>query len=207
MTTQSSYLDRKELTVKDLVTIGIFTALFFVFELIGSLPFAPNPALTFYQPFGIALLCGPVFLLMTAKVPKRGTITILGVINGIVWFALGMHWGMDLGYIIMGIVAEIVAGRKGYRNIRWNIAAYSLFCIGPAGTFVAYCVNPASWIQIMLEKGTAQEYIDTMTASAPVSVLPVILAGTIVIAAISGLIGKKLLKKQFERAGITEVRP
>lgn len=53
MSAQSSYLNKKGLTVKDLVTIGIFTALFFVFELIGSLPFAPNPALTFYQPFGI----------------------------------------------------------------------------------------------------------------------------------------------------------
>ena len=51
MSAQSSYLNKKGLTVKDLVTIGIFTALFFVFELIGSLPFAPNPALTFYQPF------------------------------------------------------------------------------------------------------------------------------------------------------------
>ena len=67
MSAQSSYLNKKGLTVKDLVTIGIFTALFFVFELIGSLPFAPNPALTFYQPFGIALLCGPVYLLMVAK--------------------------------------------------------------------------------------------------------------------------------------------
>ena len=42
MSAQSSYLNKKGLTVKDLVTIGIFTALFFVFELIGSLPFAPN---------------------------------------------------------------------------------------------------------------------------------------------------------------------
>lgn len=49
MSAQSSYLNKKGLTVKDLVTIGIFTALFFVFELIGSLPFAPNPALTFYK--------------------------------------------------------------------------------------------------------------------------------------------------------------
>ena len=55
MSAQSSYLNKKGLTVKDLVTIGIFTALFFVFEIIGSLPFAPNPALTFYQPFGIGI--------------------------------------------------------------------------------------------------------------------------------------------------------
>ena len=56
MSAQSSYLNKKGLTVKDLVTIGIFTALFFVFELIGSLPFAPNPALTFLRLLSISRL-------------------------------------------------------------------------------------------------------------------------------------------------------
>ena len=203
MSAQSSYLNKKGLTVKDLVTIGIFTALFFVFELIGSLPFAPNPALTFYQPFGIALLCGPVYLLMVAKVPKRGGIDILGIINGIIWYILGMHWGMDLGYIVMGIVAEIVAGIKGYRNVKWNMVSYALFCLGPSGVFLAYFADPAAWAETMLNNGTSQEYIDMMTASAPTGMLPVIFLGTIVLAFISGLVGKKLLKKQFEKAGIT----
>ncbi len=203
MATQSSYLDKKGLTIKDLVTIGIFTALFFVFQLIGSLPFAPNPALTFYQPFGIALLCGPVFLLMVAKVPKRGTISILGIINGIIWFVLGMHWGMDLGYVVMGIAADLVAGVKGYKSTKLNIFAYGLFCLGPAGVFVAYFADPAAWAGTMLNKGVSQEYIDTMTASAPTGMLPVILLGTLVIAAVSGFVGRRLLKKQFEKAGIT----
>lgn len=203
MSTQSSYLNKKGLTIKDLVTIGIFTALFFVFQLIGSLPFAPNPALTFYQPFGIALLCGPAFLLMVAKVPKRGTIAILGIINGIVWFVLGMHWAMDLGYVVMGIVADIVAGTKKYKSIKMNILSYDLFCIGPAGVFVAYFADPAAWASTMLNKGVSQEYINTMTASAPTGMLPVILIVTMVIATISGIVGRKLLKKQFEKAGIT----
>lgn len=203
MSTQSSYLDKKGLTVKDLVTIGIFTALFFVFELIGSLPFAPNPALTFYQPFGIALLCGPIFLLMVAKVPKRGTITILGIINGVVWFALGMHWAMDLGYIIMGIIADVVSGTRGFKSSKINILAYMLFCLGPAGVFVAYFADPAGWASTMVDKGTSQEYVDIMVSSTPTGLLPVILIGTLLIAAISGFVGLKLLKKQFERAGIT----
>lgn len=198
-----NYLDKKGLTVKDLVTIGIFNALFFVFELIGSLPFAPNPALTFYQPLGIALLCGPVFLLMVAKVPKRGTIAICGIINGIIWFVFGMHWAMDLGYVVMGIVADFVAGMRGYKNVKWNIAAFALFCLGPAGVFLAYAVNPTAWAQVMLEKGTSQEYIDIMANSAPIGMLPVIILSTVVIAIISGFIGRKLLKKQFEKAGIT----
>ena len=43
---------KKGLTVKDLVTTGIFSAIFLVFTLIGSILFAPNPVLTFYMPDG-----------------------------------------------------------------------------------------------------------------------------------------------------------
>ena len=63
---------KKGLTIRDLVTIGIFSALFLVFALVGGIFFAPNPVLTFYMPVGSALLCGPVYLLMLARVKKRG---------------------------------------------------------------------------------------------------------------------------------------
>ena len=38
---------KKGLTVKDLVTTGIFSAIFLVFTMIGGIPFATNPVLTF----------------------------------------------------------------------------------------------------------------------------------------------------------------
>ena len=44
------------LTVKDLVTTGIFTALLFVFVLVGGVFFATNPVLTFFMPAGGGLL-------------------------------------------------------------------------------------------------------------------------------------------------------
>lgn len=55
----------------------------------------------------------------------------------------------------------------------------------------------------MLEKGTTQEYLDSMLASTDWIVLVTMLIGTIVIALLSGFVGSKLLKKQFEKAGIT----
>ena len=39
---------RKGLSVKDLVTTGIFTALLFVFTMVGGVFFATNPVLTLY---------------------------------------------------------------------------------------------------------------------------------------------------------------
>ena len=185
MSNQANSL-KKGLTVKDLVTTGIFSAIFFVFTLIGGLPFAPNPVLTFYMPMGAALLCGPIYLLMVAKVQKRWSVTILGIIMGIIWFATGMHWAFSLGYIGMGIIADLVAGAGHYRNKAINLLSYMLISLGG-----------------MLENGTEQSYIDTMSASAPSWLLAVIVVGTLVIAAFSGWIGGKMLKKQFEKAGIT----
>lgn len=194
---------KKGLTVKDLVTTGIFSAIFLVFTLIGSILFAPNPVLTFYMPMGAALLCGPVYLLMIAKVQKRWSVTILGIVMGIIWFVTGMHWAFSLGYIGMGIIADLVAGAGHYRNKVVNLLSYMLMSLGSVYTYVVFFIDPQGWAGTMLENGTEQSYIDTMSASAPSWLLAVIIIGTLAIAAFSGWIGGKLLKKQFEKAGIT----
>ena len=194
---------KKSLTIKDLVTTGIFSAIFLVFTMIGGIFFAPNPVLTFYMPMGAALLCGPVYLLMIAKVQKRWRVTILGIIMGIIWFVTGMHWAFSLGYIGMGIIADLVAGAGDYRNKAVNLLSYMLMSLGGVYTYVVFFIDPQGWASTMLENGTEQSYIDTMSASAPSWLLAVIMIGTLAIAAFSGWIGGKLLKKQFEKAGIT----
>lgn len=194
---------KKSLTIKDLVTTGIFSAIFLVFTMIGGIFFAPNPVLTFYMPMGAALLCGPVYLLMIAKVQKRWSVTILGIIMGIICFVTGMHWAFSLGYIGMGIIADLVAGAGDYRNKAVNLLSYMLMSLGGVYTYVVFFIDPQGWASTMLENGTEQSYIDTMSASAPSWLLAVIIIGTLAIAAFSGWIGGKLLKKQFEKAGIT----
>lgn len=194
---------KKSLTIKDLVTTGIFSAIFLVVTMIGGIFFAPNPVLTFYMPMGAALLCGPVYLLMIAKVQKRWSVTILGIVMGIIWFVTGMHWAFSLGYIGMGIIADLVAGAGDYRNKAVNLLSYILMSLGGVYTYVVFFIDPQGWASTMLENGTEQSYIDTMSASAPSWLLAVIMIGTLAIAAFSGWIGGKLLKKQFEKAGIT----
>lgn len=198
-----TYADKKGLTVKDLVTTGIFTALLFITMLIGGIPFAPNPVTTFYMPLGSALLGGPVFLLMVAKVPKRGPIAIAGILVGLIFFATGMHWAMDLGYVLGGVIGELIAGLKKYRSIKLNILAFVCLCLGATGSYICYFADPAAWGSVMLEGGTAASYIETMNGTAQSWMLPVILLGTVAVAAFSGWVGSKLLRKQFEKAGIT----
>ena len=123
----------KGLTVKDLVTTGIFTALLFVFVLVGGVFFATNPVLTFFMPAGGGLLAGPIYLLLIAKVHKRWSLSIMGVIMGIIWFVTGMHWAFALGYMIMAIVADFVAGAGQYKSKKLNSLSYILFSLGGTG--------------------------------------------------------------------------
>lgn len=195
---------KKGLTVKDLVTIGIFSALFLVFALVGGIFFAPNPVLTFYMPVGSALLCGPIYLLMMEKVKKRFTATILGVIMCIIWFVTGMHWAMALGYLVMGIVADLVAGAGQYQSKKINSISYILLSLGGTSSYLVFFANPDGWARTMLGNGTEQSYIDTMRATGSIWIMVIMLVGTVISAALSAFVGCKMLEKQFEKAGITK---
>ncbi len=93
------------------------------------------------MPLGSVLLDGPVFLLLAARVPKRGPISTVGILAGLLFFATGMHWVMDLGYIWGGIVGDLIAGTKKYRSIKLNIVAYICLCLGATGTYIAFFVS------------------------------------------------------------------
>ncbi len=198
------FVEKKGLTVKDLVTIGIFSALFLVFTLIGGIFFAPNPVLTFYMPVGSALLCGPVYLLLLAKVQKRFATSLLGTVMCLVWFATGMHWALALGYLIMGVAADLLAGLGKYRSYKMNSLSYILLSLGGTGSYLVFFANPEAWASTMLGNGTEQSYIDVMQSTGNMTILAIMLAGTVIAAAVSAFIGCKMLKKQFEKAGITK---
>lgn len=194
--------DDRRLTTKNLITIGIFSALYFVFNMIGGMPLAMNPVLTFYQPMGSALLSGIIFMFLLAKSPKNGTVLILAVIMAILRLATGMHWAMAAGAVIMGAVAELIARSRQYKSLNMNMLSFGIFALGDIGTFLVYFINPAGWSQAMLEKGTDAGYIETMNKTAAGWMIYVIIAGTFAVALLSAFIGSKLLKKQFEKAGV-----
>ena len=174
------------LSVKDLVTTGIFTALLFVFIMVGGVFFATNPVLTFFMPAGSALLAGPIYLLMIAKVHKRWSVTIMGVIMAIIWFVTGMHWAFALGYLIMAVVADFVAGTKQYKSKKINSLSYILFSLGGTGSYLVFFADPQGWAQTMLGNGTEQSYIDTMQTTANAGIFIAMFAALLVTASIRG---------------------
>lgn len=198
----SQTIQQKSLSIKDLITVGIFSALFFIFMMIGSALFAPNPVLTFLMPAGAALLTGPIYLLMIAKVPKFGPILILGILLAIITFVTGMYWLWSLACIGVAVIGELIAAIGKYKNISINIVSYIVFALHPMGSYVMLWFNQRAYKEYLVGQGTEQAYMDTMLTTAQNWMLPTMFVGTMVCALISGILGKKLLRKQFEKSGV-----
>ena len=188
---------------KDLITTGIFGVLLLICAMLTGGPLAAIPTLTFYYPIGASLLAGPVFMLFIAKVPKKGALAIVGAVLCILGTLTGMHWGMNFGYFICCIIASFIAAAGGFKNMVLNVAAYVVYSIGPMGTYFVFFFNRESWVSFMLNKGTEQEYIDTMSTVATPATFIIMVVGTLIVATLSGMLGVRLMKKQFIKAGIT----
>jgi len=195
-------MQQKTLTMKDLITVGIFSALFFIFMMIGSAFFAPNPVLTFLMPAGAALLTGPIYLLMLAKVPKFGPILILGILIAIITFVTGMYWLWSLACIVLALLGEFIASIGKYKNNTINMMSYIVFSLHPMGSYIMLWFNQQAYKEYLVGQGTEQAYMDTMLTTAQNWMLPAMIIGTMLCALISGFLGKKLLKKQFEKSGV-----
>ena len=191
------------IAARDLVTTGIFSALYLVFMMVGGMFFASNPVLTFWMPAASALLTGPVYLLLVAKVPKHGPLVVVGVVEGLVVFATGMYWGWSVACVVLGVVADVVAGVGGFRNKALNLVAFVVYSLSPMGSYLMLWVDPSGYASYLVGKGAEQAYMDTMFSTATSWMLPAMLVATVACAVVSGLVGMRLLRRQFAKAGMT----
>ena len=79
----------KKLKGKDLITIGIFSAIYFVINFIFMLMGGIHPVLWMLMPGFIAVFAGIPFMLMVAKVQKPGAVFLMGLITALIYFATG----------------------------------------------------------------------------------------------------------------------
>ena len=195
--------DINKLQTRDFISVGIFSLIYAaVAFIIGGV--AQMTPLTFpFMPMVVALFTGTVFMLYAAKIPKRGAITILGVIAGILLFITGMFWMMSAFFVAFGIIADLICVSGQFKSFKRNMAAYCLLALAPMGAYVPMAVMPAQFDEFMSKKGDVSSFAGVIDAiGAQWWAIPLMTLGTIICALIGGYIGKKLLKKHFEKAGI-----
>jgi len=185
---------------KDLINIGIFTAIYFVIVFaVGMLGYIPIfiPLLSVLVP----LIGGIPMMLYFSKINKFGMLTISGLLCGILMLLTGMgYWSVLTGFIF-GLITDFILKSVNYKSRKIEILAHGIFSIWVIGNFIPVVITRNSYYEQLIS-GFGQEYADTLMSYMPTWILPVLVIGAFISGIIGGLIGRKIFKKHFERAGI-----
>lgn len=185
---------------KDLINIGIYAAIYCVImTAIAMLGFIPimMPLLCVLVP----LLGGIPMMLFMTKVSKFGMVTIYSIIVGLFLWITGMgYWPFIFG-IVFGFLADLIAKSGSYKSSMKTILSYAVFCLVVFGNFIPLFINAEKYFETRQSFG--DEYITSLSSIMSHTWLaPVLCVATLVCGLIGGFIGRAVLKKHFEKAGI-----
>ena len=193
----------KKLTVPDLISVGVFTALYFVLVTVATFSCALLPGVgNIILPAAAALISGSVYMLLAAKVQKFGAITIMGLVMGLFFFVSGHFVLSFAANIVCGILADIVASLGKYRSKKLLLASYVVFSYGLTGPILPLWFMKDAYIAALQARGKDATYINTLFGPINSGSFVVCLLAILVCALLGGWFGQKMMKKHFEKAGI-----
>lgn len=125
----------------------------------------------------------------------------MGILSGLLMGLTGMgYWGVPLG-LVFGFLGDMILKSGNYKSAKKGLIGYAVFSLWIVGTYVPmYFMVEDSWKSFADSFG--DEYADKVMAVMPTWSIVLVIAGIFVCALIGGVIGQKLLKKHFEKAGI-----
>ena len=196
-------MENNKLKVKDLVNIGIFSALYMAIAMVVMIPVGIAPILWLLWPGIAGLFGGVVFTLLLTKVPKMGASLLLALISGILFFATGeCTWVIIVTFAIAGLLAEVMRKVLGYKSFK-GIALAGGFCaIGFIGSPLPMWLFQESYMKSIEEMGMGAEYVEGLQSMISAGSFIGMLAVAFIGGLLGTLIGHKMLKKHFEKAGI-----
>lgn len=188
---------------KDLITIGIFSAIYFVINFTFMLMGGLHPIMWILMPGFIALFTGIPFMLMCSKVQKMGAVLLMGVITGLIYFVTGMFTVMILGtFVIACILGEAARFISRYYNIKGNIVAFIFFSLGMTGSPLPIWTMHEKFMAQISGQGMPASYTSALESLSSPIMLFVLFLAPIIGALLGSWISKRMFYKHFEKAGM-----
>ena len=162
---------------KDVITVGIFSAIYFAinfaFMLLGGL----HPLLWILMPGFIALFTGIPYLMMCAKVQKVGSVLLMGLITGLIYYVTGQFTVVIL-------------------------VSFVLFSVGMVGSPLPIWLMREDFLRQITEQGMPADYVNTLAALSSNGMLIVLFLAPVVGAVIGGILARAMFRKHFEKTGL-----
>lgn len=193
---------RNFITTRDLIPIGIFSAIMIVIRIIVEISGALGPAVWIFMPMINAVLLAPVYMLLVSKVPRIGAVSVNGILMALFTFIFNGTWiGLSF-FLVFSILADLIRYIIGCRKKTGAVISYVLYALGPIGAFVTFLWLGQPYIELMLEAGLEQSYIDGLMNLINGWALPGVAVGTIIVATIMSFVAINMVKKNFKKESI-----
>lgn len=192
-------MDSNKLNAKDLINVGIYTAICAVLvcavAMTGIIPIMMVLLVVF-----VPIITGIPYMMFLTKVNKFGMILIMNILMGIFMWVTGMSYYALIVGTISGLIAELIYRAGSYKSKKMGILAFAIAGIHCWANYFGIFFNSDAYFSTRQNFG--QDYIDSVTKMLPIWMCPVLLVVNIVFGIIGGWIGAKVLRKHFEKAGI-----
>lgn len=188
-------------TPKDLINVGMFGALYIVcvysLVMVGifNLPLIPIA-------FALATVNGGVvYTLFLTRVKRAGMVMLMGVLTMLILLIVGKPWTVIPVILIGASLAELCLWLGKYRSAIWGVISYGFVALWILGPMMPLFLYRHTYIAAMQTK-MGPEYAQTMSTLLTTRYLLIVFGLVFVTALISGYLGRRVLHKHFERAGI-----
>ena len=179
----------EKMNVRDYITTAImFVLLFLVFSVVGT-PVGMTVIGSLFVFAVCALLWGTIYLLLYSKVNKKGVVLLFSLILAVLM--LMNFWGISLFIAMGGVLAEIV-----WRKLDRRKFSTMLIC---------FTIQIALIFLKDLYLAAVPAYAELYSAVFELVVGPMFFVGlvaTMIGCIVGAYLGKLLLKKHFQKAGI-----
>ncbi len=192
---------KNNLKVKDLVTIGVFFVIYFVVMFtVGMIGLVPILFLCY--PFILGIIGGTIVMLFMAKVPKPWALLVLGMLSPLVMFAMGHTFIVPLvSFIFMGL-AEFFFRKGGFKSFKHNAISHGFFSCWITGSLMQMLLAKDKYMAIHEMAGMEPTYFSRLEALISWPSMALVILGGFTGGIIGAFIGKAMLKKHFQKAGI-----
>jgi len=191
----------EKLVIKDLVTIGVFTVIYFVLMFLSGMV-GMVPVLYLAYPTLAGVITGIVIMLFMAKVQKPWGLFILGLICGFIVIAMGNTYVILIHVVISMVIAELLRKKGEYKSFKCNMLSFAVFNTWICGFLMQILLAKDKVIGLAETRGMGHDYIMKLIALVNYRSMILVYIGAIVGGIVGAYIGKVFLKKHFEKAGI-----
>ncbi|HJE01448.1 MAG TPA: MptD family putative ECF transporter S component [Staphylococcus auricularis] len=193
-------MKKRKLEVKDLIYIGIFTAIYFILiappDILGIIPI-----FMVLLPAMIGLIGGIPIMMLVMKTQTFGALTICGIVVNIILIMMGHPWVALILSVPVIIIADYVMSLRQYKDWKLNRIGYIIFSFWSMGNFIPFYFMRNEYLSFIEDK-YGESYQETVAGLFSVGMIPVIIITTVIGAWVGVEIARIVLKKHFKRAGM-----